>query len=87
MDPFGDVFQPCRLAAAVAVRGQVDRDARDGAVQMLDDRSPRAAIERHAVHEDDRRADPLDVVGQSGLQVCRGCHGTTPERVFHYSII
>jgi hypothetical protein len=67
----GGAAERRRLAVAAAVRRQVNRDARNGAVQLLDDRPPRAAVEGQPVQEDDRRARPLDVVGQSGLQVCR----------------
>ncbi|NIB33696.1 hypothetical protein HBB16_21185 [Pseudonocardia sp. MCCB 268] len=46
---------------------QVDRDARDGAVQLVDDRPPRPAIEGHPVQQDDGRAGSLDVMGGAGL--------------------
>ena len=58
VDLLGDVFQRRRLAAAVAVRGQVDRDASDGAVQLVDDRPPGAAVEGQPVQEYDRGAAP-----------------------------
>jgi hypothetical protein len=71
VDLLGDVFRRRRFAAAAAVRRQVDRDARDGAVQLVDDRPPGAAVEGQPVHEDDRRPSPLHVVGQSGPRARR----------------
>jgi hypothetical protein len=81
VDPLGDPVQRRRPAAAVAVRRQVDRDAGDGIVQPVDDRPPYAPVEGQSVQEDDRRAGPLEVVGQTGLQVSRGCHDAPPEQV------
>ena len=48
-----------RCAAAVALRGQIDRNAPDGAtVEALDDRPPGAAVERQTVEEHDRVTGP-----------------------------
>jgi len=58
VDPLGNALQRRRLAAAVAVRRQVDRDAGDRAVQPVDDRPPGAAVEGQPVQEYDRGAAP-----------------------------
>ena len=53
----------------------------DGTVQLVDDRPPCAAVEGQSVQKDDQRAGPLDVVGQIGFQVSRGCNGAPPRKV------
>ena len=67
----GDLFGRGRGSAAVAVRGQVDRDAADGTIEALRDRLPGATIERQAVQEHQRRARTAIVVAEAGRRVRR----------------
>ena len=56
VDLIGDVLLRDRLALALAVSGQADRQARRRVAGPVDDRLPDSPVEGQPVHEHDRRA-------------------------------
>ena len=78
----GDLLERCRGAAALAVGGQIDRDAPYRAAEALDDRPPAAAVERQSVQEDDWRASAFVVEGEPRRRVCCCCHHLPPLNLF-----
>ena len=56
VDLIGDVLLRDRLALALAVSGQVDREARHRVAEPVDDRLPDSPVEGQPVHEHGRRA-------------------------------
>jgi hypothetical protein len=56
VDLIGDVLLRDRLALALAVSGQIDREARHRVAEPVGDRLSDAPVEGQPVHEHDRRA-------------------------------
>jgi hypothetical protein len=56
VDLIGDVLHRDRLALALPVSGQVEREARHRVAEPVDDRLPDSPVEGQPVHEHDRPA-------------------------------
>ena len=49
-------LEPKARTGALAMARQIERDAEDMSAEPIDDRAPRAAVEREPMKEDDRNA-------------------------------
>ena len=67
----GDVLHRDRLALALAVSGQVDREARHRVTEPVDDRLPDSPVEGRPVHAHDRRASAAGNADATSIRPAR----------------